>query len=108
FGRIHCGRVGQFLQQAAAHVAKGEAQAFDLVLIDAPYAEPGLEEMLEALGAAGLIREGGRLIVEHSCKRSMPAEIASLSLVKAKRHGDTAISVYSRHPSQGVGGSSAR
>ena len=67
----------------------GERASFDLIFADPPYGEQ--EEravLLEQLGEAGLLRPGGRVIVE-SPARQRPTPPATLELLREARYGDT-------------------
>lgn len=92
YGRVHCTAARQFVRQALA--AQGEG--YDLVLLDPPYGEPGLDDLLASLGSGALVKEGGWLVVEHGRRQPLPADVAGLTRVKARRYGDTDISIYSR------------
>jgi len=95
-GRVHCIAVPRFIRQCSAAVAQGEGEGYDLVLMDPPYGEAGLEDLLVALGSGPLVKEAGWLVVEHGRRRSLPAVVAALMRVRARRHGDTEISIYRR------------
>jgi 16S rRNA (guanine(966)-N(2))-methyltransferase RsmD len=99
-GRVYCTKVGQFLRQLSTSGAQGEDSAYDLVVMDPPYDEAGLTDVLAALASEGLVREGGWLVVEHWRKRPLPDAVADLVRVKARRHGDTDISIYTRRRSE--------
>lgn len=69
--------------------------AFDLVLLDPPYAAsaPGsLDSTLEA--AAPLVAVDGRLVIEHAARQAMPASHAGLACRRTVRAGDSALSFY--------------
>jgi len=58
---------------------------YDLIFMDPPYAlEPNPSLALP------LLRDGGRLVLEHSRRASPP----QAGLIKQRRHGDTVISIY--------------
>lgn len=98
-GHVFCGSVQEFIRRLAERAARGAIESYDLVLVDAPYAEPGLEDVLAALGANPVLRPGGWLVVEHERRRALPANFGDLALVKSRCHGDTMISIYLRcHP----------
>jgi 16S rRNA (guanine966-N2)-methyltransferase len=71
---------------------------FDLILADPPYVlvdEGGAPRALQALCAAGLLVEGGTLVLEHSSRTDPPA-LSGLQLTESRRYGDTAVSFYER------------
>jgi len=90
FGRVHCTAVRHFLSAAPP------GEGYDLVLLDPPYGEPGLDDLLAALGTGAFLKEGGWLVAEHGRRQLLPTAVAGLTRVKARRYGDTDISIYSR------------
>jgi 16S rRNA (guanine966-N2)-methyltransferase len=77
--------------------------AFDLVLMDPPYAVLRGGRFTDALGRAvdqGLassLAPGGRVILEHaSADGARPPEIAGITLQRTRVYGDTALSFYLR------------
>ena len=72
--------------------------AFDLVLVDPPYAETELlTRVLEILGAeAAPLSDGARVVAKHFW-RDRPAErIGRLALERDRRFGETALTFYRR------------
>lgn len=65
--------------------------AFDLVLLDPPYAAPAVHT-LEA--AAPLVAPGARLVIEHAARQAPPAAHAGLALGRTVTAGDSALSFY--------------
>jgi 16S rRNA (guanine966-N2)-methyltransferase len=68
-------------------------QQFEIVLADPPYADAG-DELLEAIGGAGLLAPGGLLALEHSRRQPPGEQVAGLQLLVRRRHGDTELSLY--------------
>ena len=68
---------------------------FDLVFADPPYAaqSPAGVALLVAQ-AEGLMRAGGRLVIEHDRRAQAPEAVGSLALEESRRFGDTAVSFY--------------
>jgi 16S rRNA (guanine966-N2)-methyltransferase len=66
-----------------------------LVFLDPPYAA-GQEYMrvLEFLGESPLVSPGGRIIVEHLRKRSLPEQFGELEISRVVEQGDAALSFY--------------
>jgi len=84
--RVHRLPAGRFVAAATA--------AYDLILIDPPYALPEVDELLAHVGRSALIHSETTLVLEHSSRRP-PAPLAGLlALEKSRTHGDTAFSVY--------------
>ncbi len=68
---------------------------YTLVLADPPYADTGAIAVLRLLAASALVEVGKTLVVlEHSGREEPPGELGPFSLVKARRHGDSAVSIY--------------
>jgi 16S rRNA (guanine966-N2)-methyltransferase len=70
-----------------------EAQQFEIVLADPPYADAG-DELLEEIAGAGLLAPGGLLALEHSRRQAPGESVAGLQLLVRRRHGDTELSLY--------------
>ena len=76
--------------------------AFDLVLVDPPYAETELlTRVLEILGAPGAPRAPDARVVAKHFWRDRPAEhIGRLALERDRRFGETALTFYRRTGSE--------
>jgi len=75
------------------------ASAFDLILIDPPYADtrggrfsPSLAVPI-ATGLSPALRPTGRVVLEHAASELAPA-IPPLALASTRKYGDTALSFY--------------
>lgn len=84
-------------EEAAAALARlaGSGARFDIVFADPPYADgfPGSPMM----AAAGLVRPGGVLAIEHAARRPLPAEArAGLRAGRVYRYGDSALTLFHR------------
>jgi 16S rRNA (guanine966-N2)-methyltransferase len=84
--RVHCLDVHRALERLDG--------PFTLVLLDPPYAEPRLEDVLTALGASGLVAPEGTIVLEHRHARTPPAAIGALALQSDRRYGDTGVAFY--------------
>lgn len=69
---------------------RAKGYAFDLVFIDPPYAM-GSQEVCQALGEAGLLRQGALLAVEHR-RGAWPAPAGPFARRSTRGYGDTEIS----------------
>jgi 16S rRNA (guanine966-N2)-methyltransferase len=72
----------------------GGARAFDLILLDPPYADPGVEDCLARAG--GWLASDGMLVLEHARRRDSPPSSADLVRTRVVRSGDSALSFYRR------------
>lgn len=88
---VHCVPV----RRALAEGYKEQLRVpYDVVLLDPPYADPTISQVMEELGSAMLVRPEGVVVVEHSRRVSLSGQYGSISLVKSRRHGDTCVSIY--------------
>jgi 16S rRNA (guanine966-N2)-methyltransferase len=86
--------VARKIASAAAEI--GRRGPFDLVLCDPPW--PDLDRAvaeLERLLHAGVLRDGGRVTLEHPAKAPHP-ELSGLVAYDRRRWGDTAVSLFRR------------
>ncbi len=88
-GRVFCGRVHRILPRLEG--------TYDVVFLDPPYGDPALLGTLAQLGCSELVGERTIVVVEHSARQAMDQTCGGLRLVRELRHGDTAVSVYSRN-----------
>lgn len=74
---------------------KGEAEPFDMVFFDPPYASD-YDEALAFIGenAAGLIAKDGTLIVEHGKRNELAERFAVLVRHRSLKQGDSCLSFY--------------
>ena len=75
-----------------------KAGPFDLVFADPPYDFNLYAELLQ--GVVPLLAADAEIAVEHSSRRELPLEIASLTRVDVRRYGESAVSFYRRGPAQ--------
>ena len=73
----------------------GEGRAFSLVFSDPPYALRAGTAVLEAL-AAGVLAPGGRAVIEHDRRESIPEQVGDVVRSDERRFGDTVVSFYER------------
>lgn len=65
---------------------------YDLVFLDPPYDIPAIETALAA--AASLTVPGGRIVFEHSRRRSLPERVPGAVRYRVLQAGDSALSFY--------------
>ncbi|HEX3427951.1 MAG TPA: 16S rRNA (guanine(966)-N(2))-methyltransferase RsmD [Candidatus Limnocylindrales bacterium] len=72
--------------------------AFDLVLVDPPYAEPELlERVLSMLGEPGApLSPTARVVAKHFWRDRPPERIGMLAVERERRFGETALTFYRR------------
>ena len=69
---------------------------YTLVLTDPPYADSGALPLLREIAVSSLVDAGTVLVLEHSSDWEPAGDLGSLSLIKTRRHGGSAFSVYAR------------
>jgi 16S rRNA (guanine966-N2)-methyltransferase len=74
---------------------------FDLVIVDPPYAEPGLlGRVLEILGEPGApLSIGARVVAKHFWRDRPPERVGMLTVERERRFGETALTLYRREES---------
>lgn len=91
--RIHRQDVLTFLRQPAPE-ARG---AFDVVIVDPPYADrTALDAALVALGAAntGLLSAESWVVAKHFWRTPPPSSVGLLASVRSRRFGETTLTFY--------------
>jgi len=73
-------------------------QSSDLCFIDAPYRDPDLDRVLEAVGAS----PPALVVCEHHRERRLPEQIGALTLVREVRHGLNILSFLQRTTTNGA------
>jgi 16S rRNA G966 N2-methylase RsmD len=73
-------------------------QTFDVVFMDPPYVLDPVP-VVEAIAAQRLVKENGRVVVEHRNDRVLPNEIAGLIKLKTSRYADACLTIYMWAPS---------
>jgi 16S rRNA (guanine(966)-N(2))-methyltransferase RsmD len=69
-------------------------QRFDLIFVDPPYLKNLVNPTLQKIAGAGILKEGGQIIVEHSPKEPIGAP-SGLDLTDTRKYGQTLISFLS-------------
>ena len=70
----------------------GDDARFDLVLLDPPYDLPDLDAVL--VEAAGVLRPGGLVVLEHARRRAAPSGGAQLIVRRQVTAGDSQLTFY--------------
>jgi len=67
---------------------------YDIIFIDPPYANHNMNDIMIQLAQSNLVGNNSTVIAFHSSRTSPQQKYNSLSLIKNKKYGDTAISIY--------------
>jgi 16S rRNA (guanine966-N2)-methyltransferase len=68
---------------------------YDIIFMDPPYADKAIESVIAKIAGSSLVKENTVVVVSHSSRVPLAGQYGRLGLVKEKRYGDTAISIYS-------------
>ena len=71
-----------------------EWRTVDLVLADPPYGPVDSRAILLALGRAGRLSPGTRVVIEHHSKDELPEHAGALSRMRERKYGETTVSTY--------------
>ena len=67
---------------------------YGVVLLDPPYSDPTAASILAEVAMSPLVGAGSVIVMEHSSRLTLEPVYDKFNLLKARRHGDTCISVY--------------
>jgi 16S rRNA (guanine966-N2)-methyltransferase len=90
--RVHQQAVLAFVQQSER--ARPAAPAYDLVLLDPPYADPAIVPTLTRVGDSSLVQSSTIVAIGHSPRVGLPEEAGRLRRLRARCHGDSCFSIY--------------
>ena len=85
---VHC--------REAAKVLPLLDKEYNIILMDPPYADKSIHDLLAQLAGTRLVGDSSTVVVTHSPRQPLKDDYASLKLVKEHRHGDSCISIYRR------------
>ncbi|HXQ69058.1 MAG TPA: 16S rRNA (guanine(966)-N(2))-methyltransferase RsmD [Pyrinomonadaceae bacterium] len=83
---IYCAEAAEFLRQ-------NQANPWDIIYFDPPYKE-NYSRILEIVGSAKLLNDGGLFIAEHHHKTELPETVSCLTRTRILKQGDSALSFY--------------
>jgi 16S rRNA (guanine966-N2)-methyltransferase len=87
---VHCMAVHTAL--ASPYFTQGTA--YDIILLDPPYADPGIGRTMEMLGAGNVTSDETVVVLEHERRFAVHPAYGQLRLLKTRRHGDTCLSIF--------------
>ena len=67
---------------------------YSIILMDPPYSDSSIGNLLEQLATSRLVGTDTTLVVTHSPRLPLNSTYSALNLVKEYRHGDSCIAVY--------------
>ncbi|HYM14042.1 MAG TPA: RsmD family RNA methyltransferase [Dehalococcoidia bacterium] len=89
-----------FAPRATVHRLTAERAAarlsgpYTLVLADPPYYDEGAAAAVASIAGSALVNRGTVLVFEHHRRSEPPEALGALRLYRARRHGDTVVSIY--------------
>jgi 16S rRNA (guanine966-N2)-methyltransferase len=84
--RVHQSSVESFIATATA--------AYDLVILDPPYADATIAETLDKVGRSQLVQSGTVVAIGHAPGVILPERLGRLSRLRHRCHGDSCYSIY--------------
>jgi 16S rRNA G966 N2-methylase RsmD len=67
---------------------------YDIVLMDPPYANRAIGEVITHLASSKLVGKKTTVIITHSPRLTLEQSYGELNLIKENRHGDSCINIY--------------
>lgn len=86
--RVHNMAVARFLA-----VARPE-EKYAIIVMDPPYADPSIEQIVKTISTSSLLRSEGLLVVAHSPRVTLADAYEPLHRLKFRRVGDSCFSIY--------------
>ena len=71
-------------------------EAYDIIVMDPPYADPHIQDIIATIGAAEMIAREGILVVGHSPRVTLADAYAGLRRRRFRKLGDSCFSIYER------------
>ncbi|MDI3339852.1 MAG: RsmD family RNA methyltransferase [Sphaerobacter sp.] len=90
----------RFADRAAVHQTTVQAylarplEPYDLVIMDPPYADPHIVEMMRRVAQSRAVRVGTVLALGHWPRLELPEQIGPLRRLRQRCHGDSCFSIY--------------
>jgi 16S rRNA (guanine966-N2)-methyltransferase len=98
-GTVHRRDVLAFLGAAGADAPTGPG-TYDLAIVDPPYGDPVMLATLERLGSGERLSGSALVVTKHFWRDDPPERIGVLVRALQRRYGETALTVYRRHPAE--------
>ena len=85
-GEVHRQSVQSFLHRKTA--------PYDLIVLDPPYADPGIADTLKQLTESALVQSGSVVVLGHWPRLDLPVRLGRLELLKRRCHGNSCFSIF--------------
>jgi 16S rRNA (guanine966-N2)-methyltransferase len=87
---VHCLSVKTAL--SAPYFTQGPG--YDIILLDPPYADPDIANVMDLLAAVSLVHDDTVVVLEHARRFPVQESYGRLHLLKTRCHGDTGLSIF--------------
>jgi 16S rRNA (guanine966-N2)-methyltransferase len=94
--RVHRRDVGAYLS--------GATGPFDVVLVDPPYGDAGMLDVLRQLGTGTVLQPGSVVVARHFWRKALPERVGHLARLRERRIGEGVVTVYRLQPQEPAGG----
>jgi 16S rRNA (guanine966-N2)-methyltransferase len=85
--KVHQMPVGTF-------IATARGEPYDFVVLDPPYADPGILQTLASIESSQLVQSGTIVVIGHWPRLEMPDTLGRLECLRNRCHGDSCFSIY--------------
>ena len=85
-GRVHRMPVQRFIDAAR--------EPYDFVIMDPPYADDDIQEVIERLSASAAVNDGTVLLLGHAPYLKLPEQVGRFVRIRHRCHGDSCFSVF--------------
>ncbi len=85
---------GTVLQTTVERVLSPAREEFDLIVIDPPYADPDILEVIERISASGAAGSGSILLLGHWPRLDVPERIGRFHTLRQRCHGDSCFAIF--------------
>ena len=85
---------GRVVQRSVEKVLSGMREAFDLIVIDPPYADEDILATIEAIDESGAVEEGSVLLLGHWPRLDVPECVGHFQALRRRCHGDSCFAIF--------------
>lgn len=85
-GQVYQTRVQQFIETAR--------EPYDFVVMDPPYADPDIEQIIEQVSFSGAVESGTVLLIGHAPYLELPEQAGRFRRLRERCHGDSCFSIF--------------
>jgi 16S rRNA (guanine966-N2)-methyltransferase len=86
-------------RDAVAYLADAPGP-FDVVLVDPPFGDAAMLDVLERLGTGGILRSGSVVVARHFWRDALPERAGRLVRLRERRVGEGVVTIYGPRPDE--------